>query len=70
MVNLSEHYFFPVCWSQVVHVAGPHLLRYECTWSIAIPLDRMFVHCKFPSFHTSPGLTASPLQVTLLTPHP
>ena len=36
-------------WSQVVHVAGPHLLRYECTWDIAIP----------------PGSIVCPLQVPL-----
>ena len=37
---------------------------------LPFPLDRMFVHCRFPSFHSSPGLTASPLQVTLLPHHP
>ena len=37
-------------WSQAVHVAGPYLLRNECTWGIAIP----------------PGLNVCPFQVPLL----
>ena len=59
-------------WSQVVHVAGPHPVC--CVMNalgvLPFPLNRTFVHCRFPSSHPSPGLTASPLQVTLLPPHP